>query len=153
MIDPKIPDVRFVDFSTIRHWIVLGIPNIGILITVQLRMPSIRNPEHFFLKPKSHTRYIWVHPLWLKRQIILFLNVFDQKVSSHTRRVHTNNNLRTFESPVSFRRIELCFYGGDAVHLPSGTRFDYEFGRETVVFATNLLATFTIDRCAITYSL
>lgn len=48
----------------------------------------------------------------------------------------------TFEFPESFQRIVPCFYGDDVVHPPSGTKFDYEFGKKTRVFATNLLATF-----------
>lgn len=48
----------------------------------------------------------------------------------------------TFEFPESFQRIVPCSYGDDVVHPPSGTKFDYEFGKKTTVFATKLLATF-----------
>lgn len=35
----------------------------------------------------------------------------------------------------------LYSYGDDVVHLPSGTKFDYEFGKNIPVFSTSLLAT------------
>lgn len=63
-----------------------------------------------------------------------------QKCVAQVCRVKLNHRF-TFESPESFRRIEPCSYGDGAVHPPSGTRFDYEFGRKIAVFATNLLAT------------